>query len=1205
MAGHGLAEARMLKRLELIGFKSFAELTRFDFAPGITAVVGPNGSGKSNIVDAVKWILGEQSAKSLRGGEMADVIFNGSSTRKSLGMAEVTMTFDNSRRPLNFDGDEVQITRRVYRDGQGEYLINGQMSRLKDIKEVFLGSGAGHGAYSIIEQGRVDALLTASTKDRRFIFEEAAGISRFKAKKIEALRKLERVNADLNRVRDLMQELEKNLRTLTAQAAKAQKYQEYQTRLRELRVQVALYEYRESSAKLETEAALLAELHAEVSTATGQIEHYENEARKLAWELTRTEDSLRVQEKRLGEARQQIAGQEASVRSGREQLLALDAELLRIGKQRAEMGQRIRVLEAEASQVAAEVEGVAERTQTEQQHADATAEALHAVVTQIADLTRQTQADREQQFESVSRAAQLHSTAQMNREQMERLGRELTRKQAEAARCKAEAEGLQRGLADLSRDDADLQQRLTTAKQSCHDYQHRQAELRRKADQLQPELDRDREQCSALRGRAEVLEGLERSLEGLGSGVRQVLEYYNASPDHRSVILGLVADLVTAPRAIAPLMDVVLGDAAQRFIVADVQALDGVLRDLGDLDGRVGFVPLNAQRAIPPGPTPPHTLAAFAQAELPGLVDLLLGNVLLADDLPMARALASAYPGYRIVTRAGELLEPDGTLTVGPPQADMGMLSRKSELRDLREQIAVLEGQIERLAADQADDRQQAEALEGPIAALQAEIDTLEGVADTLRDRMVVQREKQARLQDQMELLTSESAILTDEVHKAEQAWHQARQQAEAEDATARTLKARLAEADQAMKTAAAARETRQQEHTEAQVALGRVQQQLAALKARAASLDSEVRQRKVEAVGLAAQERASRVRQTELTLTILRATAQAADAYRDKEDREQRVLELNTRREHLRTTLDQVQTDLSSIRDSSSARREQAHRHELTVKELQGRRDAVADRMREDYEIDLAAYLTSSPEGSESPDMASSPPARETHAEIEDLRRKIAKLGSVNLEALEQLTAEETREREIRTQHDDLVHAETSLLEIIEQINADSRKLFMETLTSVRVHFQELFRKLFGGGMADIILENEADVLESGIEITARPPGKELRSISLLSGGEKTLTAVALLLAIFRSKPSPFCLLDEVDAALDEANAVRLAGVIQEFREQSQFIIITHKKRTMAAADVLHGVTMQESGVSKRIAIRFEDWPDDPPEMAERQGAA
>jgi chromosome segregation protein len=652
-------------------------------------------------------------------------------------------------------------------------------------------------------------------------------------------------------------------------------------------------------------------------------------------------------------------------------------------------------------------------------------------------------------------------------------------------------------------------------------------------------------------------------------------------------------------------MDVVLGDAAQRFIVADVQALDGVLRDLGDLDGRVGFVPLNAQRAIPPGPTPPHTLAAFAQAELPGLVDLLLGNVLLADDLPMARALASAYPGYRIVTRAGELLEPDGTLTVGPPQADMGMLSRKSELRDLREQIAVLEGQIERLAADQADDRQQAEALEGPIAALQAEIDTLEGVADTLRDRMVVQREKQARLQDQMELLTSESAILTDEVHKAEQAWHQARQQAEAEDATARTLKARLAEADQAMKTAAAARETRQQEHTEAQVALGRVQQQLAALKARAASLDSEVRQRKVEAVGLAAQERASRVRQTELTLTILRATAQAADAYRDKEEREQRVLELNTRREHLRTTLDQVQTDLSSIRDSSSARREQAHRHELTVKELQGRRDAVADRMRDDYEIDLAAYLTSSPEGSESPDMASSPPARETHAEIEDLRRKIAKLGSVNLEALEQLTAEETREREIRTQHDDLVHAETSLLEIIEQINADSRKLFMETLTSVRVHFQELFRKLFGGGMADIVLENEVDVLESGIEITARPPGKELRSISLLSGGEKTLTAVALLLAIFRSKPSPFCLLDEVDAALDEANAVRLAGVIQEFREQSQFIIITHKKRTMAAADVLHGVTMQESGVSKRIAIRFEDWPDDPPEIAERQGAA
>jgi chromosome segregation protein len=1215
----------MLKRLELIGFKSFADKTRFDFAPGITAVVGPNGSGKSNIVDAVKWVLGEQSAKSLRGGEMADVIFNGSTTRKSLGLAEVTMAFDNSRRQLNFDGDEVQVTRRVYRDGQGEYLINGVIARLKDIKELFLGSGAGHGAYSVIEQGRVDALLTASTKDRRVIFEEAAGISRFKAKKLEALRKLERVDADLNRVRDLLQELEKNLRTLTAQAAKAQKYQEYHARLRELRIGLGLREYAEIAAKLAEHEELLRQLQADTAEAAAKTETGEAEARKLDWELARTEDALRVQEKRLGEARQQIAAQDAVVKSGREQLRELAAELLRIGKQRADLGQRIRGLETDTAKAVADAADAAQHVTAMQARADAAAAALNVVAATIAELTRQTQEDRDRQFDYVNRAAQLHTASEVNREQVERLTRELTRKQAEAGRFSAEADGLARVLTELSRDDADLQQKLTAARQLLSERQHEQAELRRQADMLQPELEQLRERRSDLRGRADVLEGLERSLEGLGAGVRAVLERTRCV---ESPVLGLVADLITAPREVAPLIDVALGDAAQRFVVRNTAALDTMLADFGCLPGRVGFIPLPSTLAEQDGQgtnsdcdlaetnfinTPLLTttgreeiipLSTLVDSDLPGLADLLLGKVLLAKDLATARVLSLAHPDYRVVTLASELLEPDGTLIVGPPQTEAGILSRKSELRELREQVIALDVRIQQLDSAQTEFRRQADQLDAPITGLWAEIEALAGEADSLRDRIVVQREKHARLVEQIELLAAEADLLREELSKAEAAWYETRGQAEAIDAAARELKSRLDQADAELRAKEQLRDTRQQENTEAQVALGRVQQQLAAAQARCESLDAELRQRKVEAVNLTAQERSIRTRLTEVELAMLRATALAADAYREKEERERRAAELSTQRDKLRADRERVQNELKKVRNAWSARRDKAHEHELTVRELQGRRDALESRIREDYGVELANLLTDDAHRSAVEGATKGPPAvHEMTIEIEELKRKIAKLGSVNLEALEQLAEAEAREQDIRRQHDDLTEAEQALLEIIEQINTDSRKLFTETLAAVRRHFQELFRKLFGGGMADIVLEDDADVLESGIEITARPPGKELRSISLLSGGEKTLTAIALLLAIFRSKPSPFCLLDEVDAALDEANAVRLASVLHEFRSSSQFIIITHKKRTMAAADVLHGVTMQESGVSKKVAIRFEDWPEDEPQL--QQGAA
>jgi chromosome segregation protein len=1166
----------MLKRLELIGFKSFADKTRFDFAPGVTAVVGPNGSGKSNIVDAVKWILGEQSAKSLRGGEMTDVIFNGSSTRKSLGFAEVTMTFDNSKRQLSFDGDEVQLTRRVHRDGQGEYLINGSVARLKDIKEMFLGSGAGQGAYSIIEQGRVDALLVASTKDRRMIFEEAAGISRFRVKKLETIRKLERVDADLNRVRDILQELEKNLQKLSAQAAKAQKYKEHHDRLRELRVALGRHEFRELVETLAYQENVLANLRAAVAEATAKTEAGEAGIAKLEWDIGRLDDALRVQEKKLGEARQRIAESEAAAKSGREAVANTESESLRLGKQRVELTTRIRLLESEKAKTAEEARSAAAAAETEQARADAAAAALHVVTATIAELARQSAEDRERQFDAVGRAAQYHSAAEMNRAQVERLGRELTRKKAEAERVSAEAAALGHALDDLSRSDADVQQRLTALRADLARLHAEQADLRHRAAALQPELDANRERRGALGGRAEVLDNLERTQDGLGAGVREVLGAAEC-PGR----LGLVADLITVPHEIAPLIDLALGEKAQ-FVAVKANELDAILTRYAGLTGRVGFLPVND---LADEPTI-DSAANLVRCDDPALARQLLGNVRIVDDLATARSLQLLFPASRFVTRTGERLEPDGSISIGPLHADAGIVSRKSELRELRDQIQQLERRIHEVEQQQSDLRAQAGGLDAGIAGREAEIQTLSGEAGTLRDRILEQRQRRERLVEQGELAESEAVILTRELTKAESAWHDAKHQADAADAEANELKVRLAQADEQTKLAEANREIRQSENTAAQVALTRAKQQLAAHRSRAAELETEIKQRKIDAINLATSDRGLSERGLAAQLGVLRATAAAALAYTDKEQREAAVSEGIARREVLRAERDRVHDELKAVRDAWKQRQDQAHAHELTVRDLVNRRDSIAARLREDYAIEIAELADASPlDGS--PDDAQD--------EIDDLKRKIAKLGSVNLEALEQLAAEEAREKAIRKDFDDLTEAEKSLLEIIEKINTDSRKLFAETLKTVTAHFQELFRKLFGGGMADIVLEDPNDILETGIEITARPPGKELRSISLLSGGEKTLTAIALLLAIFRSRPSPFCLLDEVDAALDEANTGRLADIIKEFREKSQFIIVTHKKRTMAMADVLHGVTMQESGVSKQVATRIEDWPDEP----------
>ncbi len=1223
----------MLKRLELVGFKSFADKTVFDFGDGVTAIVGPNGSGKSNIVDAVRWILGEQSAKSLRGGEMADVIFNGSASRRSLGLAEVTMTFDNRKRQLATDADEVQITRRVYRTGEGEYLINGQIARLKDIKEMFLGSGAGNDDLCIIAQGKVDVLLQASNKDRRTIFEEAAGISRFKAKKIETLRHLDKTDQNLARVKDIIEELEKQLRSVKLQASKAQRFKEHSDRLKELRLSLGTLEYRELTRKLDAETQLLDSLKGELDQRAARAGACEAEAERLEMLLADLDDQLHAEEAALAKVLQEIHSEETTITHESSSTGDLETELQQTRKRLTELTVRVASL-AETSRTAEQaLQAVTQQTEHERHAVQTHQASLHAATHRLAELNEQIAADKTQHFEQMRRAAHLQNEAVASKAHVDNLRRERDRLRQRSELAATSLASIDGELQELLGAEAQLLQRLQTARQHLQDDKQEQERLRQLRDRTSERIMELRQQRSGLASRIEVLDGLIRSHEGLGTGVREVIERIEkpgAGP--WSTVIGMIADFLTVKREYAPLIDLALGDWAQRFVVRDGQQLMQAVAELtAPLSGRVSFLPMSAipseedpamqalksnllvqvsllSRIKGPeagAPTPEHPgLVALAEqlvsCEHPELADLpaqLLGRTLIVRDLATARAIAEHTPGFRLVTLQGELLEPDATLTVGMHHAETGILSRKSEWRELREQLVALDLRIAETELDSQALREQLEHIEIALRDRQEEISVLSEQTADLHSRVQVHQDRRQGLHEEVTVSRDEMQRIEQDVQALETAWRANEAQAAEAETLVQTLHVRLHEAEDEIHRRERERQIAQQAFTQAQVAFAQVEERLRGLQTQYSQASRDYQQRNQELEQNRHNVASLQARLLESQRTMLNASSALAHAYLAKEQSQRQVADMIEQRERRRLERTRLTQQAQTARLEWRTHQENVHQRDLEATNLRHQRDTLVQRLRDDYQIEIADLPDRPPAPSANGDAPFDPAAAQQ--EIEELRRKLSRLGSVNMEALQELNELEARAVSLRTQYDDLSAAKKSLEEIIFKINTDSKRLFIDTFVVVRTHFQEMFRKLFGGGMADIVLEDENDVLESGIDIIARPPGKELRSISLMSGGEKTMTAVALLLAVFRSKPSPFCLLDEVDAALDEANIGRFVSVLKEFTEHSQFIVVTHSKKTMAAADVLYGITMQESGISKQVTIRFEDWID-PEESAQ-----
>ena len=1213
-----------LKKLIVQGFKSFADRTEFVFDSPITGIVGPNGCGKSNVVDAFKWVLGEQSAKSLRGDAMLDVIFNGSGNRKPSGMAEVVLVFENPTRPdgtrlLNLDADEVHVGRRLFRDGTSEYQLNNTSARLKDVRELFLDTGVGVDAYSVIEQGRVAALLEANPAERRLIFEEAAGISKFKQKKKESQRKLERVDQNLLRVTDIVEEVEKRLRSVKAQAGRARTFQEHSTRLRELRLTYALQEYHtlhgqreqlvseqgKTQAKLEEIATTLSEKQLALSELRHEFDSLSQQRQRGEYELVQTKAAIQSAQQRQQYATQQL--QQIA-----EQLAQFEQDREGLSKKSTDVTDSLS--REEAAYKALTEDLAARRTDIEGRQ-----KAFHDTQLAINQINREIEQNKGAILDLMRRASQVANrlgAIEIERKniasQQQRLGQ---RRQVvlselevlEAARTELDA-ALAAALAEI----AALQSQIEESTREA-------AALGKQISEISQQLGSAREHRSGLVSRQRLLEDLEKKCEGFTEGVKAVLRQREQK---FPFIRGVVADLLRVDVEHAQVIEAAL-DGRDQMLIADCHASVVTAREsLAQLEGRINILCADEAKASAAlsdydwNRHPQRIRLALdlvrVEPENAAIACQLLGTTVVVDTLENALDLHRTGPaGWRYVTKDGAVVEPHGTVRVGPLTAAMGLISRRSELESLAHQIADADRRVEELTTQVSEGNAQAKAMQerqntlrnGMYQANTRKVETTSRITQNTdkqtslrRELPVVERELQNFLDQVGRLKTEEDGLL--EKRRLMEEEQTSRQQKVEELA-----KKHQEDAENLKQWAEAL--------TSLRVELGQVQEkQLAA-------------QQAVQRLSAAKTELAQQI--DRVTRTATQVASRRANVESELHTAKEAEQQLTQKQQQLAKQVEQLGEQVTELRDKVESLTEEVettsaehaevdqalHRLALQVNEARVRLEGLVQRTLDELQLDLPnRYAELDQQGGYQPAEMDWAAVAE---EIKQLREKIQRLGNVNLDAINEQDELEQRQQFLATQVNDLRQSKLQLEQLIDEINKESSVRFEQTFNAVREHFQGMFRKLFGGGKADVFLQTSVedadaqpvlgpdgqptgavmkktiDPLEAGIEIMAHPPGKKPVSITQLSGGEKTMTCVALLMSIFKSKPSPFCILDEVDAALDEANNQRFNLIVQEFLEQSQFIVITHSKRTMQIADVLYGVTMQEQGVSKRVAVRFD----------------
>lgn len=1180
-----------LTKLELFGFKSFADKTEFAFPPGITIVVGPNGCGKSNIVDAVKWVLGEQGTKSLRATEMTDVIFGGNNHRPPAGYAEVSVTLLNNRGLLPLEYQEVCLTRRLYASGESEYLINKQLSRLKDIKELLMDTGLGADCYSLIEQGEVDMLLQANSQERRVVFEEAAGISKYKARKKATLSKLEKIEQNLLRLGDIVEEVQKQSRSVKLQAAKAKRYKEYTERLKELRLQWALkdlheYQTQRSYTVTQIEQVLSQEraLLEEKESLGRQKKVLEEEFQQLATQLSKERTDLAYLEGEISKTTDKIAMEQQRAQELKLQALRATEHLQSLREQQEKLEGQVLTTQQESEVVANEIQEFHTLlSQKEKEHHQLAQECRHYI--------EEIEKGKTQQIDTLQHHTKLQNELGNLLHERESLLARKTRLEEQLAIAAKELDTLKREGQALEEEKALLARKREELEHNSKELSNKKEVLKGEETSLEETLSNKKQLLSARKARQETLKDFEAKAEGIEGGTRAILE--RALQEGLSGIKGIVADMIKVELPHAPALEAALGFRSQALLAQTTQdALQAISFLETTHKGRATLLPMDysqngnngLQMVGEEGIIKALDLVRCDESHLPFLKKLL-EKTLVVKDLPTALSLAKKYPEARFVTLKGEILEPEGSITGGSPtKADQGLISRKSELESLEGEIKVINEEVESLEIAKRGRQQECKNLESLLTDIRHQLEVIQ------QNSLAREKELQERglklnlLMEERETTSGELSEIQSLLEDLSPRESKLRNESENIEKKIQEIKDVVEQSSKALSERQSRKETIEKDLTELKVTLAAKEEKGRALSTELIRLKQALEELSQE-LNLTlqsqrdAEERQSAVRQEVASLEqLLKALEDKRDGFfssinllEEKERQTHEALSQST------SVLEENERQRLSLNEGLQSLRLKEREYEIKMTDLQ-------ERIREEYQVELTGVTPLEIDWSQAPQ------------EMEELRTRIERLGNVNLEALEELNQLEIRENFLTAQREDLLKAKNSLTEIIRKINQTSKELFEKSFNEIRENFNGMFRKLFGGGRAHIFLEEGPDILEAGIEIVAQPPGKELRSISLLSGGEKSMTAVALLFAIFQTKPSPFCILDEVDAALDESNIGRFSEVLKEFTQNSQFVVITHNKRTMTVGDTLYGITMEEPGISKKVAVKLEDIEESTP---------
>ncbi|MEN6309249.1 MAG: chromosome segregation protein SMC, partial [Anaerohalosphaeraceae bacterium] len=1116
-----------LEKITINGFKSFADKTELRFNQPITGIVGPNGCGKSNVVDALKWVLGNQSPKSLRSGQMTDVIFSGCTSRKPSSMAEVTLHFSDIR-GLGLEQDELQISRRLFRSGESEYLINGKSSRLKDIKELFLDTGVGVSAYSIIEQGQIDQLLKSSTQERRVIFEEAAGISKFKAHKKEALRKLERTEQNLLRLADIVNEVQKQLRSIKLQAGKARSFLEYSQRLKELRVNYSLAEYHKIVTTCRDKEEVLAGWQEKFAASAAAVARYDAAAGEFTARILETENQINRWDNTLVSSRSRIEQHTERIHFLNTRIDELAERKKTSLVQSTRLSEQIRQLGSELETCRQELETSQKELSARTDQLAQAEDVLSQINTRCAELQVKLEDEKSGIIDIVRRTAQLHNEIQSLNTYRENLAGQKTRLTGRASQAEVQ---LTEWLTEKAQSQARLEDILSVISQLQATLEAKRTEMEAVGGEkaaAMSEMSRYKEQRGGINSELNVLKDMESRRQGVNNAIRSILKERDASK--ADYIEGIVADILSADMQYSLAIEAALEGKTDALVINSTSRFlnDSGMRD--KLDGRLTVLCMD--RLAHFMDTADFTNQAGVAGRLVQFVRFapeygplawsLLGKTVLVESTNTAMELSLQYGSdYRFVTLGGEVLSNGYILTAGPLGKTSGLISRKSRIQQLEQQLVEVNNRIHGLEQTLELNEHKNEHLAELCKELRTSIyeANTEKVDADSRIRMVEQNVK--RLSQEQPIIASEIQVLEDEISKSVQKEHDSRHKLEELEEINTQRSAQIQQLQQLLDEHRRVLQSRSAEVTELKIQIGRFSEQQKSIRQRTAALASQIQHARMaaEASRTEAITCDEQIEQTQRN--ILSTESAVCSLYVEKEEAQKQSIHLHALQQELSAQQKENDHLLRQARAEQTDIEQQIHQIQLDLSQLKVKDEDLCQRVREELQMELLeAYQNYSTQDVD---------WEAVREEINDLRGKIERLGNVNVDAIEQQQQLEERYTFLASQVEDLNNSKTQLEQLIERINLESREKFQVTFDQVRIHFQELFRLLFGGGKADIFLENPEDVLESGIEIVARPPGKETRTISLLSGGEKTMTAIAMLFSVFKSKPSPFCVLDEV----------------------------------------------------------------------------